>query len=222
MFWNFLTRLPKKCYTIAMRLVEDRIRYAYFRYTKRKEEFKMSDVASYLSKHKSDIKKTIPSGPKGLDNDNTLLTIVILSATDTHILIGHLGRKFSLRQDDIVEITDAPENVPNMFGYGRTARVVVRKTATLMYEQSVAVADLELGQPFAMARPTTVPIVYPEPYTPNEAAWRQINQVPASNYSPFVTACNPNSPTASSTNCQYAFDDSGFDDGQGDGQRLDD
>lgn len=176
----------------------------------------MNNVTTYLEKHKTEIKKTSLAGSREHDNDTMHLSIVILSTSGNELVIGHLGRKFLMRQDDIIQIVDAPDNTPNLFGYGRPAQIVIKKTATLVYQQSVSVAEIGSGQPFALARPTMEPICSSELYSPNEVAWRQANRIPPVNLAPFATASTSYSQTSTLTNTQGRQDDSGFDDSQGD------
>lgn len=183
----------------------------------------MSDLDSFLTKHQSDFKST--TGRSKPSSDNVLLTVVVFGS-DSHTLhIGHLGREFSISREAIIDITDAPENTPNLFGRGRPAEIVVAKDAVLYQEVRIPVSELERGMPFVAARPTTMVPATCEPYSTNELAWRQAHGIQPCNVTPFVTASTSYSATAtltsSTTNSQgYAddtrSDDSGFDDSQGD------
>lgn len=138
----------------------------------------MNDLVSYLKKHSAEIPKT-ESAPLGAkQNESLILTVIVLSASEATISIGYMGREFSIPKSEIQRITDAPDNTPNPFGYGRAAHIAVKKTATLAFEHHVPVADLERGQPFPSARPSAATPFTHSAYSPNETAWRQINGVP--------------------------------------------
>jgi hypothetical protein len=171
----------------------------------------MNDVASFLDKHKAEIEQLPESVPEEQEADNSVINVVILGANETHLRIGHLGRKFSIQRDKIVAINDAPENMPNPFGRGRPAQLIVPQTASLQHEQSISVSELEVGQPFAAARPTTL-LPSAEVFSSNELVWRQTNGVHPNNLHPFVTASTSYSRTSTISNGVAGLDDSQGDD----------
>lgn len=116
----------------------------------------VDDIALYLAKNKGSFKSDSPVEVREDPTARTAaLTVVVLSSGENQIVIGHLGREFIVRDEDVFGITDAPENAFNYFARGRPALITLRREATLVQREIISVSALELGQPFAVASRTT-------------------------------------------------------------------
>jgi hypothetical protein len=191
----------------------------------------MDSLEFFLDKHKDELKiaNTIGS-PEFQSTDDNSLCGILLSADESRIAIGHLGRKFLISREDVLSVDDAPPGTANTMGQGVPVLLRLKQTTTLLLETKIPFSQLSLGAPFALACPSQISPEPVSPYSDRELQWRSERGIEtASPLAPvsFTTVWSPISSTVSSASYSGgrqddSHGDAGFDGSRGDGYKGDD
>src|ERR1051326_6613212 len=108
-------------------------------------------------------------------------TAILLAADESKVLIAHLGKRFVVNRDDIIDVAESSAAIPNPFGRGVVVEITFKNDAQLTREEMVRARDLTTALPFAISRPSLVQGISRPINTPRETAWRAANLLPRGN-----------------------------------------
>lgn len=151
--------------------------------------------------------------------DNVMLDVVLLHVGEQDVQFGHLGAKFDVTRDDVLDVVTISKTIPNTFGTGVPCTIVLNTGAKLRRQDVIEATRLLQGLPFAAARPSFAPYINVPRHTAAEVRWMSANRMPppGPHFAPG-TYSDTQSPKWSGTNCDTYSDGWADDNNQDDGQ----
>jgi hypothetical protein len=184
----------------------------------------MAKLDEFLKKYPELGRKEREEGAFGGTEAETVLSVIFLGADAQAVSFGHYGARFAVSPNDVLDISETSEAIPNPFGRGQAARLLLRPGAILRRIESIPASSLMSGLPYAIARPSLVEFSDSPMYSPAEETWIQTNMSPrvfrVEAGTGTSTQCRTQSPKWSPTRCDTNSggftDDNNQDDGRSD------
>jgi hypothetical protein len=145
----------------------------------------MASVNDFLAAH-PDLTTAEASGSSPSQFGEITLDAILLSADDQNLTFGHFGMRFSVSREDVTNVTDSSESTPNTFGKGTPVNITIKRDASLVHHQPLQAADLTMGVPFPIARPSLSCSVPVQSRSTSEMRWMSQNRIPRA----FVAAAS--------------------------------
>ena len=163
-----------------------------------------------------------------LPKKDVALTGIILAADVDHITFAHLGHRFDVSRDDIIDISNTDTAVPNPFGKGQAVELTVNLGTKLRPHGAISASSLIEGKPFTISQPSEIADnSYPH-HTAAELAWLAENGLDDDEIAAMSTNSgtycghNTTSPKWSGTNSNGRQDDGKSDESYADDASHDD
>jgi hypothetical protein len=161
-----------------------------------------------------------------VSSDSVVISVIVLAISEERVVFGHLGAKFEVNKNDVLDVSDTTEAIPNPWGVGKPATISLNPQARLRRDVRLLATDLVAGVPYAIARPSLSEEIYFESTSPREAEWMESHGLPSEptfgTTAATQTYCNSTSPKWSGTISNGRRDDGKSDEYYNDDHRADD